>query len=111
MITDIHKRFLQLELEGKIKRKQNPRKFSAYERRMRERIDHMLKNGLWLAQNRPDILQDVQYELADETLPRYRRAKALLKMVTLFEREDVVLSLLAEIYSEHQLEVTAKKNQ
>jgi len=107
MITDIQKKYVQLKLEGKITKKQNPRKDSAYERRMQERIDHMIKNGKWLAKARPDILQNIEaWKRGD--VPRYHRARELLKMVALFEREDVVLSLIAEIYSNHQLEVHKK---
>ena len=108
MITDIQKKFLRQELEGKVKKKKIPRKYSAYKIRIRERIDHMLKNLLWLAKNRPDLLQDVDYELADEEIPRYRRARALLTAATLFENEPTILSLIAEIYSQLQLEVSRK---
>ena len=109
MITNIQKKWLQLELEGKVKRKKNPRKYSAYRRRIRERIIRMRDNLLWLAENRPDILKDIEYELGDENTPRYGNARALLKAVTLFENEPTVLSLIAEIYSSHQFEVTKKK--
>jgi len=109
VITDIQKTYLQAELDGKIKKRQNPRKHSAYKRRIRERIDHMIKNTLWTSRCRPEIMQDREYENSEENIPRYRRARALLKAVSLFEREDVVLSLIADIYSNHQLEVSKKK--
>ena len=110
MITDIERKWLQDILDGKIKPKQNPRKTSAYYSRINKRIDHMIKNGLWLAEHRPDLIQDLKNELADENLPMKRRARALLKMVTLFENEPTVLSLIAEIYSEqgHSIEVSKK---
>ena len=108
MITDFQKRFIQLELDGKIKRNKEPRKFSAYERRMQERIDHMIRNGKWLANKRPDILQNIKAWKRGEA-QRYQRARDLLQIVALFEREDIVLSLIAEIYSDHQLELTKKK--
>lgn len=97
-----------MELEGKVKRKKNPRKHSAYRRRIRERIVHMCKNLLWLAKYRPDILKDIDYELGDETIPRHNNARMLLKAVTLFENEPTVLSLIAEIYNSHQFEVSRK---
>jgi len=109
MITNIQRRYLQQELEGKIKKKQDPRKYSAYRRRIRKRIDNMAENLLWLAEHRPEILQDKDYENSDETIQRLRRARALLKAVTLFENEPTVLSLIAEIYSSFQLEVVKKE--
>jgi len=110
MITDIQKRHLQLELEGKITKKKDPRKYSAYRRRIRDHIIHMRENLLWLAKYRPDILKDIEYELSDETIPRHGNARALLKAVTLFENEPTVLSLIAEIYSSFQLEVSRKED-
>lgn len=109
MITDIQKRWLQLELEGKITKKQDPRKYSAYRRRIREHVIHMRENLLWLAEHCPEILQDRDYENSDETIPRYSNARALLKVVTLFENEPTVLSLIAEIYSSFQLELLRKE--
>lgn len=108
MITDIQLKFLQLELEGKIKKRRNPRKYSSYKRRMRERIDHMLDNLLWVAEHCPEILSDRDYESGDERIKKFRRARALLKAISLFENEPTVLSLLAEIYSHHQFEVQRK---
>lgn len=105
MITDIQKLFLEHEEEI---RKKNPRKASQYRKRIRERIDHMNSNLKWLARNRPDILQDVDYELVNINIPRYRRARALLEAASLFENEPTILSLIAEIYSDHQLEIRKK---
>lgn len=109
MITEIQKKWLQKELEGKIKKKDDPRKYSAYRRRIRGRIIEMRENLLWLAKNRPDILQDVEFELSDETIERYGNAKALLKAVTLFESGDTVLGILAEMYSSYQIELQHKR--
>jgi len=108
MITDIQKKYLADELAGKIKKKDNPRKHSAYLRRMNEHIDHMLENLLWLAQNRPDILQDLSNELADEEKILHRRAKILLKAITLFENQPTVLELIAELYPEESVELVKK---
>lgn len=109
MITDIEKKWLQDELAGKVKKKDNPRKHSAYLRRINVRIDRMVENLLWLAENRPDILQDLRNELADEEKILKRRARALLKAVSLFENEPTVLSIIAEIYSDHNIEITKKE--
>jgi len=109
MITDIMRKWLEMELQGKVKKKDNPRKHSAYMRRIRKMIDHSKKNLLWLAEHRPDILLDMDYELADESLPFHRRARALVKALTLFENEPTVLSLIAEIYSQHSIEVHKKE--
>ena len=108
LITDIQLQYLRDVLAGKIKKKDNPRKYSAYERRIHERIDQMVDNLLELAKIRPDILQDLRNELSDEDKPLKRRARTLLKAVSLFENEPTVLSLIAEIYSEHNIEITKK---
>jgi len=110
LITDIELEWLKKLKAGKIKKKDNPRKYSAYKRRIRARIDHMIRNTEWVAENCPDILQDTEWELSDPNLPLKRRAKALLKIVTLFENEPTVLSLIAEIYSSHQIEITKKRD-
>ena len=109
MITDIQLQYVKDVLAGKIKKKDNPRKYSAYERRINEHIDHMIKNLVELSEIRPDLLQDLRNELADEEKPLKRRARALLKAVSLFENEPTVLSLIAEIYSEHGIELTKKE--
>lgn len=108
VITDIQRKFLQMELEGKIKKRRNPRKYSSYKRRIRERVDHMLENLLWVAEHCPEILSDREYENGDERIPKFRRAKAFLKAISLFENEPTVLLLLAEIYSQHQFEIQRK---
>lgn len=109
MITDLQKKWLMKELEGKIKKGDDPRKYSAYKRRIRARIDNLCENLLWLAEYRPDLLSDRNYEDSDPNISLHRRAKALLKAVTLFENEPTVLSLIAEIYASFaQIEVTRK---
>ena len=109
MITDIQLRWFMRVISGEVKKKDDPRTYSAYLRRIRERIDHMMRNLRWLAENRPDILQDMRYELADEEIPLKRRARGLLEIVALFENEPTVLMLMAEIYTEHVIEVSKKK--
>jgi len=108
MITDIQRKWLKDLKERRIKKKDNPRKYSAYMRRVQERIDHMIENLLWLAKNYPDILSDLQNELADEELPMKRRAKALIKAITLFENEPTVIEIISEIYTKHQIEISHK---
>ena len=108
MITNLQRKWLKKLKEGKVRKKDNPQKYSAYKRRIRKRVDDMVKNLLWLAENFPDILQDLEWELGSEDIPMKRRARALIKAVTLFENEPTVLSLIAQIYSEHQIEITKK---
>jgi hypothetical protein len=110
MITDIQLKFLQDLLDGKIKKKDCPKKYSGYMKRIREQIDHALENLLWLAENRPDILQDLDKELLNEDLPMKRRARALIKAVSLFENEPNVFAIIAEVYSKHSIELQKKKN-
>lgn len=108
VITNRQREWLRKLKEGSIRKKDNPQKYAAYERRIRARIDNLLDNLLWLAENFPNMLQDIEVELADETIPLKRRAKGLLKAITLFENEPTVLSLVAEIYTDHQIEITRK---
>lgn len=75
---------------------------------MRDRIDHQIENLLWVAEYCPEVLSDREYENGDENIPKFRRARALLKAVSLFENEPTVLSLLAEIYNKHQFEIQRK---
>ena len=109
MITDIQKMWLEKELDGKLKRKDDPRKYSAYRRRIRAHIEKMRENLIWLAENRPDILEDIEFELSDDTIERHRNAKTLLKAVTLFESEPTVWELLQTIYSSYQIELQKKE--
>jgi len=109
LITDKQLVFLKDVLSGKIKKKDDPRKYSTYIRRINNRIDHMKRNLLWLAEHRPDIMSDLANELADENLPMKRRAKALIKAVTLFENEPTVIEIISEIYTKHQIELSSRK--
>ena len=109
MITDIQRKFLQLIFEGKIKKRRNPRKYSSYTRRIRERIDHALDNLIWTAEHAPEILSDREFEKGDDRLKKYRRARALLKAISLFENEPTVLLLVAEVYSHRQIEIQRKE--
>jgi len=110
LITNIQLDWVKKWIAGKIKKKDNPQKYSAYMKRMRKRIDNMIKNAEILAEIAPEILRDTDWELSDPNLPLKRRARALLRIVTLFENEPTVLSLIAEIYSSHQLEITKKRD-
>ena len=78
MITDIQREWLQAIKEGKIKKSDNPRKYSAYMNRIQKHINHALENSVWLAQNFVEILKDEETEINDESLPRYRRFKIIL---------------------------------
>lgn len=109
MITDIQLEFLKKILNGEIKKKDVPRKYSTYMARVRTRIDHMMENLLWIAKNRPDLLSDLDFELADETVPMKRRAKNLVRAVTLFENEPTVIEIVSEIYSKHNIEISHKQ--
>lgn len=108
VITDLQKEWLKKLNEGTVKKKDNPQKYSAYKRRTRKRIDDMFKNLLWVAEHSPNTLQDSDWEIAHAEVPLKRRAKALLKALSMFENEPTVLSLIAEIYSEHQIEIVKK---
>ena len=109
MITNIQKKFIQLELEGKIQKGRNPRRYSSYKRRTRARIDREIENLLWTAEYAPEILSDREFEKGDDTIKEHRRARALLKAVSLFENEPTIFVLIAEIFSKHQVELQRKE--
>lgn len=111
MITDKQKEWLREIMTGKIKKKENQRKYNGYRIRIRKRIDHMLENFLWLAEHYPDYLRDLEYELNDETIPMKRRAKALLKALAMFENEVTILKLVNELYPEHTIEIVRRKKE
>lgn len=111
MITDRQMRWFELLAKGKIKKSQFPNKNSKYEIAARKHIEKMIENGKKLSRIKPEILQDLKSEYEDENLPRHRRAKALLEIVTNIENEPTVLSLIAEIYSEHSLEIRKKQRE
>lgn len=77
-------------------------------RRIQEHIEKSMKNLLWLAENRPDILQDLETELLDADLLLKRRARALIKAVSLFENEPTVFSIIAEVYNERVVSIEKK---
>ena len=108
LITDKQKNFLQLKNEGKIKKKRNPRRWSSYKRRTRATVEHNIKNLLWLAENAPDVLSDREYERGNNEVREHRRARALLKAVSLIENAPTVFWLIAELYEKYQFELQKK---
>lgn len=109
LITNKQLEFLKKLRSGEIKKRDNPRKYSMYMGRIQKTINAKIENLLWLAEHCPDILSDLQNELADERLPMKRRAKALIKAVTLFENEPTVIEIISEIYTNHQIQLSHKK--
>ncbi|GAG61944.1 unnamed protein product, partial [marine sediment metagenome] len=60
------------------------------------------------AENTPEVLSDSEFEDGDESIKKHRRARALLRAVSLFENEPTIFLLIAEIYSHRQLEIQRK---
>lgn len=92
---------------GEVRKRDDPRKYSAYMIRVRERIDNMLENLLWLAENYPEILRDDEFELSSE-VERNRRARILLKATRLFEPDNIIVRILNET-SKHDISLEKKR--
>lgn len=113
MISEKQKQFLIDVLTGKIKKRDNPRKWSTYFRRIRKTIDERVERYLWLSENFPEILRDREWELNND-VPDKRRAKALLKGIALFQQEGLfieeaaIINVLQELYPRFQIELVKK---
>jgi len=81
MITNKQKAWLQGFVEGTRTKRDDPHKWSVYRKRIRERIEHMLDNGVWLANNMPEILRDEEWEIQELGAIRRKRLKMLLVMI------------------------------
>jgi len=109
MITDKMMKYFQKILDGKAKK--DPQKYSGYKIRARKRIDHLLENAQWFAENFPDQMRDLEYELNNPNVPMKRRAKALLRLVATFESESTVIKLINELFPAHTIELVRKKKE
>jgi len=80
MITDIQRKWVEQLIKGTITKSDNPRKYSAYMKRIQKRIDEMMTNLLWLADNAPEILKNEEEEYDNIALERHQRLKTLLRI-------------------------------
>lgn len=76
MITNKQRVFLQKLKDGELAKEDNPKKFSAVMIRIQKQIDKNIDNLVWLVDNYPEILKDVDMEIGDVNVERYRRFKA-----------------------------------
>ena len=92
MITKRQKAFLKdLLIDAKVDRRIK----SMYLIRIQEQIEKNIENLIWLCENQPDIFEDRLSEYNDDSLPRRRRVKALLKAVKLLmgDEHDLAIEL------------------
>jgi hypothetical protein len=81
MITDSQKAWLQEIIDGKTSKKIDPHKYSVYMSRIREHIDHEMENLLWTANNYPEVLLDIEWEIEELGSIKNRRMKILLQAI------------------------------
>lgn len=88
MITDKQREWLTKYLS---RGESDSHKRYVYMKRIQERIDHMLENAVWLARNYPELFKDETSEIisidTDNPLPRHRRLKKLIQIITLLYPE------------------------
>jgi len=81
MITNKQKVWIEGFVSGVDTKRTNPHKYSVYNKRIRERLDNMFENLLWLANNAPEYLTDEEYEIQEYGSITHRRLKMLLQTV------------------------------
>jgi len=89
----------------------NPRKYSAYMKRIQERIDHMLDNMVWLANNRPELLKFEERELDDPNIERYMRLKKILDVcvkMNPYSEDPTLFRLLSKMIPTYAIELVRK---
>lgn len=112
IITDIQKKWLEEILSGKLSKSDNPRKYSAYMGRIQERIDNMIENLVWLADNAPDILKYEEREYDSPTTERHLRLKKFLRVCTKispYSDDPTLFKILSEIIPNFNIELTRKR--
>lgn len=103
MITEIQRKWLERILSGEETKHENPRKFSAYWKRVQERIDGMLENMKWLADNFPEVLTEGEFKndhermkillhVADKINPMSKTPLLFKILTTMLDKHDIVLT-------------------
>lgn len=106
MITDIQRRWLERILSGDETKHENPRKFSAYWKRIQERIDEMFKNMRWVADNYPEVLTE------DELKRNNERMKTLLYVadkINPLAKTPLMWKILESMLTKHDIILTKKR--
>jgi len=112
IITDIQLGWLKDILGGKITKHDDPRKYSAYMKRIQNRIDHMLDNLIVLAEIAPDILKYEEREFDDPSIERHIRLKKLLRVcvdINPYKQDPTLFKILAQLTS-FNIELIKKPN-
>lgn len=106
MITDIQRKWLERILSGEETKHENPRKFSAYWKRIQERIDEMFKNLKWLAENYPEVLTEGEFK------NNHERMKTLLYVadkVNPMAKTPLLFKILEQMLTKHDIVLTKKR--
>lgn len=106
IITSIQRRWLEALLSGEETKHSNPRKFSAYWKRIQERIDEMFENLKWLAENYPEVLTEGEFKTDHE------RMKTLLYVadkINPMEKTPLLFKILQQTLTKHDIVLTKKR--
>jgi hypothetical protein len=109
--TDKQIDWLKRILSGEVTKSENPRKYSAYMRRIQKQFDDRLANWLWVAENMPDVLKDEEREYTDETLERHRRLKILLRICLLvnpLSEDPTLVEMIGQLVPRFDIELVKK---
>jgi len=99
-------------LSGKISKVDNPRKYSAYRKRIQSHIDHMLDNLDWLAEYDPDILKYEEREWDDPNFERHLRLKRLLSTcvkISPYNEDPTIFKILGQIIPNFGIELVKRR--
>lgn len=101
MITDKQKEWIEGFVSGVDTKRTNPHKYSVYNKRIRERIDSMFENLLWLAMNSPEYLTDEEFEIQEYGSITHRRLKMLFQTIKCIQpnADPVLVRIREEITS------------
>jgi len=89
MLTDLQKQWLQEFLDGKKSKRDDPHTYSVYMGRIRDRVDHMMDNMVWLANNMPDLMKDEEWEIQEYGSIKHRRLKLLMQTIKAMYPESI----------------------
>jgi len=106
MITEIQRRWLERILSGEETKHENPRKFSAYWKRIQERIDVMFENLKWVADNYPEVLTESEIKRDN------KRMKALLYVankINPMQKNPLMWKILETMLNKHDIVLTKKR--
>jgi len=81
MPTNKQVEWLKAILEGKIKKSEDPHKYSVYMNRIRKDVDDDLERFKWIADNANFILTDEEYEVQRFGTTKHRRLIKFLEIV------------------------------